>query len=253
MRMSQVFARWGKPCSWASFDGADSATFLASDCESDEFYADENYFNTRCAPSDPYTSGNCGPRVSPRAFNEAEHSLVLQKRETYESGTSGLASPDIPVCTVWPVYMFTCDGKGCFDGYLREEDLDPMRDPPLLGFHPAYVYECLNIWLNVDERWRLLNPLLLCENPEDSTKIRICEALPTGDRRIYRGKSGESDLEFSQVQVFVDDSGGDARPWVTFLNSVMRKLNDFYDDTGIRGWPGNDSARFFTQYVLFRR
>lgn len=135
----KVFVEWGKPCAWTSFQGTTPTSFSSSDCAEDDFYDSDFYFNNRCSPTDPFSNGNCGPRdESVGVFDQSEHIRVAAKRTAYET-SNRLASPDIPICTVWPVYMYRCDGVGCFDGYLREQDLDPERDPPLLAYHPDYV------------------------------------------------------------------------------------------------------------------
>ncbi|KAJ8602463.1 hypothetical protein CTAYLR_001302 [Chrysophaeum taylorii] len=241
-----IFASWAAPCSW---DSLTIDNVAASDCEANEFFRSASAYNSRCRLSDPFSGGNCGPRVSPKNFTAAENLLVSVKRDLYSlPGNSGLASSEIPVCTLNPVWTYMCGDTNCFDGYLRDEDLAVDRDPALLAVHPDYAYECLNIWLNSDEQWTILNPLLICEDPTDPAAITMCEALSPGARKTYRGKDGTGDFEFSQTLVFVKDTGQDAPPWVNFLDSAMSKMNKFYRETGIKGWCGNNSARFFAQF-----
>mmetsp|Transcript_17211 Transcript_17211/g.52305 ORF Transcript_17211/g.52305 Transcript_17211/m.52305 type:complete len:352 (-) Transcript_17211:167-1222(-) len=153
--------------------------------------------------------------------------------------------------------MFLCDDDGdgvpssCFDGYLRPRDVAKDRDPPLLGFHPDYFYECLDLWINNDQQWVLLNPLFLCQDPADDTvpfSIKMCDAVEPPERRMWRGKEGGGDMEFSQVLVFIKDINSQAKPWLTFFDSAMPKLREFEDETGIYGFNGTDNAKFFTQF-----
>eukprot|EP00635_Sarcinochrysidales_sp_CCMP3193_P013522 CAMPEP_0118910582 /NCGR_PEP_ID=MMETSP1166-20130328/12657_1 /TAXON_ID=1104430 /ORGANISM="Chrysoreinhardia sp, Strain CCMP3193" /LENGTH=1419 /DNA_ID=CAMNT_0006850049 /DNA_START=89 /DNA_END=4348 /DNA_ORIENTATION=+ len=253
-----VMVGWGAPCAHSSFEGANENDFNAQDCADSDWYRSELTFNARCGSGDPFSNGNCGPVVTAsKTFRADEHALASLKPTLPFNFTND----GIPVCTTWPVWMFTCDNgtRPCFEGYLHDADVAPTRDPALVGFHPDYFYECLDLWLNNDEQWSLLTPLFLCEDPANRgddgdflrtfpIDIKMCDAVAAGERRMYRGKYGDGHMEFSQVLVFVRGVGSQAAPWITYMESAFPKLRRFESEVGIYGFPGTDNQKFFTQF-----
>jgi len=243
-----IFVQWANPCAYLSFTDADVATFSAEDCTT-SFYQSALTFNPRCSPSDPFSAGNCGPRVTAdKVFDFDEHELAPIKAQI--ATPSGLANSGIPVCTIWPVWMYKCNNgtSQCFANYLRDEDLDAARDPPLLGFHPDYFYECLNLWINADAQWVFLNPLFLCHDPENFQEIIQCDSVSPGSRQMWRGADGQGDMEFSSVRAFIFGLASLAGPWITYLDSALPRLRTFEKETGIYGFQGSKDEKFFTQF-----
>jgi len=258
-----IFVQWLLPCSWASFSDGDPswpAAEVRKRCAESEWYkltGGAAFYNPRCSPGDLFgvPPGSCGPRVSTKTLGAAEFQLAPVKQGMALDPANGLASGDVPACSAWPVQTFLCDGAPCFQDQLPA-DLwaDITASPPrtsVLGIHPDYFYECLNLFLNYDSAHGLANPGWNCETPEDPTQRTACSAVPpdgaTIARKIWRGAGGAADMDFTRSLTWAADlkTGAD---WVDTIDSVRRRMNSFVATTDADAYPTGKLWKFYSQY-----
>jgi len=96
-------------------------------------------------------------------------------------------------CTAWPVAYMMCDVEG--DGWAKtgkepcwkgQEWLDAYNSAfYTLAFHPHHFEECIKVWVDNDDYWKLLGPSFQCEctkamEEKDLTKSGLSFSIPEG-------------------------------------------------------------------------
>ena len=259
-----VFLQWALPCSWDAFaDNADEAwsdAEVQAACDASPWFAGfggAGVYNPRCRTSDSFGAppGACGPRASTAVLSDAEFSHAAAKRALHESpGSGGLASGAVPACTAWPVQLLLCGGRPCFEGHLPDELYAAVESgaTTVLGVHPDHFYDCLNVFLNSDTAHGLTSPGFNCEDPaEGRSKSLNCNAVPRNatslSRRVWRGPDGEGDLDFAKTNVWCSDLEF-GKQWVTMIDSVRRRVNDFRKAADVEAYPSGTEFKFYSQF-----
>eukprot|EP00632_Arachnochrysis_sp_CCMP2950_P011806 CAMPEP_0185695622 /NCGR_PEP_ID=MMETSP1164-20130828/4630_1 /TAXON_ID=1104430 /ORGANISM="Chrysoreinhardia sp, Strain CCMP2950" /LENGTH=1438 /DNA_ID=CAMNT_0028362483 /DNA_START=33 /DNA_END=4349 /DNA_ORIENTATION=+ len=253
-----VFIQWNYPCAAWSFASNVVENELPALCEDSAWYgALHAAYNPRCSSADALTepAGACGPVVSESFLTPAEFSLAPRKAELFEDPSNDLSTPLIPACTAWPVQYFVCDGAPCFGpSELTPELYAAVQNNETLvfGVHPSYFYECFNLFLRHDEAHVLRSPVFNCEDPDRPSKRRPCVAVEQSRRSIWRGKSGDGEMRYSQTILWAAGLK-DGQNWLKFFSSLRRKLNDFVSRTDVDAYPHGTFFTFYYQFTFIRR
>jgi len=259
-----VYLQWLLPCSWSSFDDPEAENWskedVAAACATSPWYskiagpapAGAAFFNPRCQLSDS-SGGACGPRVSRAFLNETEFLYADAKQKMYDGGTSGLSAGTVPACTAWPVQLYACDGKPCFEDAFPANLWRDIKDRKtvVLGVHPTYFYECLNLFQNNDQLHDMTSPSWNCEEADDPSRKTACAAVPRNAtsvaRKIWRGKDGAGQMDFTRSRVWAKDlkTGAD---WVDTIDSIRHRMNKFVRRTDVEAYPTGRLWKFYSQY-----
>jgi len=272
-----VFIQYMLPCGTGSFlDDEDlSEAEVRQACDSSSFYggltSPLNYslYNPRCSNDDPLLTDGyfCGPRANAGFFGPSQHALADRKAELFasqndtssSSSSDGaaplLASPEIPVCSAWPVQYFLCDGgEPCFGAAELTPGLaEQVRNSEtvVLGLHPEYFYECFDYFLNADAANSFRSPNFNCVNTDDPEDYSPCTAVPAGSRRGWRGggpkNDGDMDHTSATIWAFNLRTGEN---WLRLISSVRSHVNNFKVNTRLNAYPGSSFWVFWYQYVF---
>lgn len=153
--------------------------------------------NPRCADNDPFTFGQCGPKmVAQRAFKAED--LVGGELSPYFGASA---------CMLLPAgAAFLCDGEPCSFGTVAE------NDPAAMRVHPNHFDACVELWLNNDDKWAFITPAFQCDL---DGKHKDCGSVQRGSRKLKGGRvrASKTNIDLSQVTVVIED-------WLSFIEDM---------------------------------
>ena len=257
-----VFIQYMLPCGTGSFlDTTLDESQVREACVDSSFYRSATttpLYNPRCADDDALMSPGyfCGPRSPLGNFTAAEHLLADVKAVEFASqdptSVTALSSPDIPVCSAWPVQYFRCGGEECFGPAELQQGLyDQIQrnETIVLGIHPDYFYPCLDYFLNADNAYVFRTPNFNCVNPTKQSEYVPCTAIDIGSRAIWRGGGPKNDGDMDHTSVVVWSTNlEEGKNWLRLISSLRSHINNFVSNTKLRAYPGSNFWVFWYQY-----
>ena len=251
-----AMVEWALPCSWNAFYDFNNASEPAETqalCAA--FFGSSALYNPRCEENDPLGGGKCGPKMSAAAGNffpldnsELSVATVMMYYSSLFDAAYGETAPlttnGVPVCTAWPAEYLLCGGVSCFKDLA---DMVNVSLGSLMAIHPKYFYECLDVMVNYDTKWKLVTSGFQCDEPGDGTDggSRSCGAVDSGARRIHRPDGDMSYSTFQSIGYQLKDTGDH----VELIKNNNAACSSVKKSVGIDAYSTSTQTTWYSSFV----